>query len=83
MRARKAPRLRRALLDLLLVSLPGFAAFAGWAVTSWLITGDAFAQFSSQYGNQAILEQSGGGSAGSFGAGLAFAAVCITLWRRR
>jgi hypothetical protein len=78
-RARPEPRVRRALLDLLLVSLPGFAAFVGWAVTSWLITGDAFAQFTSQYGNKAILEQSGGGAAGSLGEGLMFAAVCVTL----
>lgn len=79
LRARKTPRIRRALLDLLLVSLPGFAAFVGWAATSWLITGDAFAQFSSQYGNSAILKQSGGAAATSFSGGLAFAAVCITL----
>ncbi len=78
-RARNAPRFRRALLDLMLVSLPGFAAFIGWAVTSWLITGDAFAQFTSQYGNSAILAQSGGATATSFGNGLSFAAVCITL----
>ena len=78
-RARNAPRFRRALLDLMLVSLPGFAAFIGWAVTSWLITGDAFAQFTSQYGNSAILAQSGGATATSFGSGLSFAAVCITL----
>ncbi|MHA3023548.1 ArnT family glycosyltransferase [Mycobacterium sp. BMJ-28] len=79
LRAERAPRFRRALLDLLLVSLPGFVAFLGWAATSWLITGDAFAQFTSQYGNSAILEQSGGASAGTFGEGLAFALVCITL----
>ena len=48
-------------------------------MTSWLITGDAFAQFTSQYGNSAILAQSGGATATSFGNGLAFAAVCITL----
>ena len=78
-RARTPPRFRRALLDLMMVSLPGFAAFVGWAVTSWLITGDAFAQFTSQYGNAAILEQSGGATAPSLTAGLAFAAVCITL----
>ncbi len=59
LRARTPPRLRRALLDVVLVSGPGFAAFLGWAATSWLITGQAFAQFSSQYGNAAILEQSG------------------------
>jgi len=79
LRARTKPRLRRALLDLLLVSAPGFAAFVGWAVTSWLITGDAFAQFTSQYGNAAILKQSGGASATSFTDGLEFAAACITL----
>ena len=59
LRARPAPRFRRALLDLLMVSGPGFAAFIGWAAVSWLITGQAFAQFTSQYGNTAILEQSG------------------------
>lgn len=79
LRARPAPRVRRALLDLLLVAAPGMAAFVGWAVASWLITGDAFAQFSSQYGNKAILEQSGGSGAASFGAGLKFSAVCIML----
>ncbi len=79
LRARKPPRRRRALLDLLLVSLPGFAAFIGWAAASWMITGDAFAQFTSQYGNKAILEQSGGSGAADFGSGLSFAAVCITL----
>lgn len=78
-RAPGPPRFRRALLDLIIVSGPGFAAFLGWAVTSWLITGDAFAQFSSQYGNAAILEQSGGPSVPSFAAGVSFSAVCITL----
>jgi multisubunit Na+/H+ antiporter MnhB subunit len=57
LRARQPPRFRRALLDLLIVSGPGFAAFVGWAIASWLITGQAFAQFTSQYGNTAILEQ--------------------------
>lgn len=79
LRARTAPRFRRALLDVLLVSAPGFVAFVGWAATSWLITGDAFAQFSSQYGNSAILKQSGGATASSFTDGLSFALVCITL----
>jgi 4-amino-4-deoxy-L-arabinose transferase-like glycosyltransferase len=77
-RAKPAPRVRRALLDLLMVSGPGFAAFVGWAAVSWLITGEAFAQFTSQYGNTAILEQSGQ-TAPDFGDGLAFAAVCISL----
>lgn len=78
LRARSAPRVRRALLDLLMVSLPGFAAFLGWAAVSWLITGEAFAQFTSQYGNAAILAQSGQAQHGFF-EGLSFAATCITL----
>jgi hypothetical protein len=77
-RARTPPRLRRALLDLLLVSGPGLASFVLWAVVSWLITGLPFAQFSSQYGNTAILHQSGLATS-DFGGGLVFAATCITL----
>ncbi|OBA89664.1 ABC transporter [Mycolicibacterium mucogenicum] len=77
-RARRAPRVRRAILDLLMVSGPGMVAFVGWAAISWLITGEAFAQFTSQYGNTAILAQSGQ-STPTFGAGLGFAATCTTL----
>ncbi|MGE2689504.1 ArnT family glycosyltransferase [Mycolicibacterium pulveris] len=78
LRARPNPRMRRALLDMIMVSGPGLAAFLGWAGVSWLITGEGFGQFTSQYGNAAILEQSGH-SAPAFGEGLAFAVVCITL----
>ncbi|WP_430334869.1 ABC transporter [Rhodococcus sp. ACT016] len=51
-----------AAVDVSLVVGPGVAAFAAWSFTSWLITGTVFQQFSSVYGNSAILEQSGGGS---------------------
>ena len=78
LRAKPEPRFRRALLDTLLVSGPGFAAFVGWAAASWLITGEAFAQFTSQYGNAAILAQSGQPTE-TFTAGLSFALVCITF----
>jgi hypothetical protein len=61
-----------------MVSGPGLAAFVGWAAISWLITGVAFGQFSSQYGNAAILEQTGH-SAPGLGAGFTFAVVCISL----
>jgi hypothetical protein len=67
-----------ALLDLLLVSGPGLASFVGWAVASWLITGFPFAQFSSRYGNTAILAQSGLATS-DFGGGLVFAPTCIAL----
>ncbi|BBX87150.1 ArnT family glycosyltransferase [Mycolicibacterium aubagnense] len=78
LRARPAPRMRRAMLDFLMVSGPGVVAFMGWAAISWLITGEAFAQFTSQYGNTAILAQSGQ-SKPTFGHGLEFAATCTML----
>ncbi len=77
-RARSQPRIRRALLDMIMVSGPGFAAFVGWAAVSWLITGEAFAQFTSQYGNTAILDQSGQATT-DFASGVLFAVVCISL----
>lgn len=77
-RARPAPRLRRAMLDTVMVSAPGTVAFIGWVGVSWLITGAAFAQFTSQYGNTAILAQSGQVTQ-TFGAGLLFAVACIAL----
>ncbi|MDT0407226.1 hypothetical protein, partial [Streptomyces edwardsiae] len=63
---------------MLIVSGPGFLAFLGWAAAGWLITGEAFAQFTSQYGNTAILEQSGQTAPNLFD-GLMFAVVCIML----
>ena len=78
-RATSGSRLHRALLDLLMVSGPGLASFVGWAATSWLITGEAFAQFSSQYGNAAIIEQTGGSASSSLVSGLTFGATCILL----
>ncbi|MGW0161114.1 ArnT family glycosyltransferase [Mycobacterium sp. NPDC003323] len=78
LRARTPPRLRRTVMDMLIVSGPGMAAFLGWAAAGWLITGEAFAQFTSQYGNAAILEQSGQ-TAPTFAGGLGFAAVCVML----
>lgn len=87
-----------AVMDGVVVALPGLLAFALWSATSWLITGEAFAQFSSQYGNSAILAQSGT-DAGSPVARAGFAAaellvlspalpvllviVAVVSWRRR
>lgn len=78
LRAKPPPRLRRAILDMLIVSGPGVLAFLGWAAAGWLITGEAFAQFTSQYGNTAIIEQSGK-SAPNFAHGLEFSLICIML----
>lgn len=78
LRATGPPRLRRAILDMLIISGPGVLAFLGWAAAGWLITGEAFAQFTSQYGNTAILEQSGQ-TAPNFTDGLVFAASCTGL----
>ena len=78
LRGRSPRRFRRALLDAILVSGPGLASFLGWAVASWLITGEPFAQFTSQYGNAAILQQSGTPTV-DFGGGILFAATCVML----
>ena len=53
-------RLWGAAIDATVVAIPGFIAFCAWSFSSWLITGQAFQQFSSVYGNSAIIEQSGG-----------------------
>ena len=52
-------RMRAATLDGVIVVAPFAAAFAIWALTSWLITGTAFQQFSSSYGNAAQLQSRG------------------------
>ncbi|MEX7472116.1 ArnT family glycosyltransferase [Mycobacterium adipatum] len=78
LRARSAPRVRRMLMDMLIVSGPGVAAFLGWAAAGWLITGEAFAQFTSQYGNAAIMEQSGAVAPTTTEA-IGFAATCMML----
>jgi hypothetical protein len=76
LRARSAPRVHRAVMDVLIVSGPGILAFLGWAAAGWLITGEAFAQFTSQYGNAAIMEQSGAADPSTVEA-VSFAAACI------
>ncbi len=77
-RAPEPPRVLRALLDVIVISGPGVVAFVGWAIASWLITGEAFAQFTSEYGNKAILEQSGAAAPGVIG-GLGFAMTAILI----
>jgi hypothetical protein len=44
-------RIRTAVSDVVIFAAPAFTAAVGWAVTSYVITGHAFEQFSSIYGN--------------------------------
>ncbi|WP_233434443.1 ArnT family glycosyltransferase [Nocardia yamanashiensis] len=60
-RRRTTQRTAGAVMDFALLIAPVALAFVVWAATSWLITGQAFQQFTSQYGNSAILQQSGAG----------------------
>jgi len=55
-------RRQAAFADILLVAAPLLAAFTLWAVASWVIVGHPFDQFSSQYGNSALVESGGGTS---------------------
>jgi hypothetical protein len=49
--------------DTLLVGAPLLAAFLFWAIASWVIVGHPFDQFSSAYGNSALVENGGGEAA--------------------
>lgn len=48
-------RLSAGFHDAVIVAAPSTVAVAVWALSSWLLTGHLFAQFSSQYGNSAQL----------------------------
>jgi hypothetical protein len=55
----KAPgwgeRFKRGVVDGTIVAFPFAVCFSGWALASWITTGTAFPQFSSQYGNSSQL----------------------------
>ena len=57
-RAQPSPT-RAAFSDLAIFALPFSACFLGWAFASDVITGQPFAQFSSQYGNSAQIVVNG------------------------
>ncbi|NDK89942.1 glycosyltransferase family 39 protein [Gordonia desulfuricans] len=83
-RDRRAPALRRdrmwrTALDVVLVVSPAALAFVGWAFAGWLITGDAFAQFTSEYGNAAIIEQSGGSGSSGTAEALRFSMIELAI----
>ncbi|MBN0974518.1 MULTISPECIES: glycosyltransferase family 39 protein [unclassified Gordonia (in: high G+C Gram-positive bacteria)] len=55
--------------DATIVAMPTAFAFVVWAGLGWLLDGNAFSQFSSQYGNSAQVEAAGIVSAEDVGAG--------------
>jgi len=62
-RSRTRPRSERrtaAVGDALVLAFPVVVAFVGWALTSWLITGQPFQQFTSQYGNSSQISSAVG-----------------------
>ncbi len=58
------PRWPAVLVDGLLVALPTGAAFLLWAIISWAVVGSPFEQFTSVYGNSALVAGGGGRSGG-------------------
>jgi hypothetical protein len=55
----RTSRIRTAFSDLLIFGIPAFTAAVGWAITSYVITGQPFAQFTSIYGTSSQLAQIG------------------------
>ena len=53
----RATRIRTGASDLVIFGVPAFIAAAGWAITSYVITGQPFAQFTSIYGTSSQLAQ--------------------------
>jgi hypothetical protein len=53
-------RAQSAMCDTLVFAIPPAAAFIGWAIVSYVITGHLFEQFSSQYGISAQVSVLGG-----------------------
>ena len=50
---------RFGLHDAVIVIMPTVAAFVAWALAGWLLDGNPFSQFSSQYGNSAQVAAAG------------------------
>lgn len=59
-------RLEQAACDAAVVGAPVLVAFAGLALVSWVITGSPFEQFTSVYGNSALVRALGVSSAPGF-----------------
>jgi len=57
-RERRRAAVATAMHDGVLIGFPLTLTFLGWAVAGWLLTGQAFQQFTSQYGNSSQLKGS-------------------------
>lgn len=77
-RSRRSRR-HRAVIDAGLLLIPSAVAFGVWAITSWIITGELLAQFTSEYGNAAIIATSGGSGSTTVAEALAFSATEMLL----
>lgn len=56
-------RLKHAAVDGTVLAFPFVVCFMGWTLASWITTGDAFSQFSSQYGNSSQVSNASTGVA--------------------
>lgn len=56
-RSRYSDRLQATVLNVAIVGFPVAVAIIIWAVTGWIINGELFATFSSQYGNSSQVAQ--------------------------
>ena len=63
-------RVRRAIMDALVVGFPFVLTFVSWTLASWLIVGHPFDTFNSRYGNTAQVESARGGIEATVGATL-------------
>ena len=54
-------RLKHAAVDGTVLAFPFVVCFMGWTLASWITTGDAFSQFSSQYGNSSQVSNASTG----------------------
>jgi hypothetical protein len=52
-------RLQRTVLDVTLLAVPAVACMGLWAFASWAIIGEPFPQFTSEYGNSALVRAAG------------------------
>ena len=57
--ASRRGRMWAALTDVVIFEIPVFTAFVGWAVTSYVITGQPFQQFTSNYGTTSQIKLEG------------------------